>query len=79
MEPQRPDVVRGSAEFGDSSSLSVHWSVISGFFNWAVGMDSIEKTPTLLDKAGVKMTPHGFRRFRISEWLALGITPTDVS
>jgi hypothetical protein len=47
MEPQRPDVVRGSAEFGDSSSLSVHWSVISGFFNWAVGMDSIEKTPIL--------------------------------
>jgi integrase len=192
---------------GDSSSLSVHWSVISGFFNWAVGMDYIEKTPilsgrqnkqfaipfkkkevvpptqqevekvlatalgkvkilarlmretgmalvdaqkvgmtpddaqkfglskperlpvledetlirgnrtktgeryrvrisqslanqlktlgspafpgtyvkwreelnTLLDKAGVKMTPHGFRHFRISEWLALGITPTDVS
>ncbi|MGA7471292.1 MAG: hypothetical protein WBW60_01085 [Candidatus Sulfotelmatobacter sp.] len=32
---------------GDSSSLSVHWSVISGFFNWAVGMDYIEKTPIL--------------------------------
>ena len=32
---------------GDSSSLSVHWSVISGFFNWAVGMDHIEKTPIL--------------------------------
>ena len=31
---------------GDSS-LSVHWSVISGFFNWAVGMDYIEKTPIL--------------------------------
>lgn len=29
--------------------------------------------------AGVKMTPHGFRHFRISEWLAQGITPTDVS
>jgi hypothetical protein len=23
------------------------WSVISGFFNWAVGMDDIEKTPIL--------------------------------
>ena len=23
---------------GDSSSLSVHWAVIGGFFNWAVGM-----------------------------------------
>jgi integrase len=30
---------------GDSSSLSVHWAVIGGFFNWAVGMDYIEKTP----------------------------------
>ena len=192
---------------GDSSSLSVHWSVIGGFFNWAVGMGYIEKTPilsgrqnkqfaipfrkkevvpptkegvekvlatalgkvkilarlmretgmalvdaqkvgmtlddaqkfglskperlpvleeetlirgnrtktgeryrvrisqtlanqlkalgsptfpgtyvkwreelnALLDKAGVKMTPHAFRHFRISEWLAQGITPTDVS
>ena len=32
---------------GDSSSLSVHWSVISGFFNWAMGMGYIEKTPIL--------------------------------
>ena len=32
---------------GDSSSLSVHWSVIGGFFNWAVGMGYIEKTPIL--------------------------------
>ena len=32
---------------GDSSSLSVHWSVISGFFSWAAGMDYIEKSPIL--------------------------------
>jgi hypothetical protein len=32
---------------GDSSSLSVHWSVISGFFNWAVGMGYIDKSPIL--------------------------------
>ena len=32
---------------GDSSSLSVHWAVIGGFFNWAVGMGYIEKTPIL--------------------------------
>ena len=38
-----------------------------------------EELNALLDKAGVKMTPHGFRHFRISEWLAQGITPTDVS
>lgn len=30
---------------GDSSSLSVHWSVIGGFFNWAVGMGYILNNP----------------------------------
>jgi len=30
---------------GDSSSVSVHWAVISGFFSWAVGMGYIEKSP----------------------------------
>lgn len=30
---------------GDSSSLSVHWAVISGFFSWAVGMGYIEESP----------------------------------
>jgi integrase len=30
---------------GNSSSLSVHWAVIGGFFSWAVGMGYIEKTP----------------------------------
>lgn len=29
----------------DSSSLSVHWAVIGGFFTWAVGMGYIEKSP----------------------------------
>ena len=38
-----------------------------------------EELNALLRKAGVKMTPHGFRHFRISEWLAQGITPNDVS
>jgi len=31
---------------GDSGSLSVHWSVINGFFGWAVGMGYIEKNPS---------------------------------
>lgn len=30
---------------GDSSSLSVHWAIIGGFFSWAVGMGYIEKSP----------------------------------
>ncbi len=30
-------------------------------------------------EAGVKMTPHGFRHFRISEWLAQGVSVADVS
>jgi integrase len=30
---------------GDSSSLSVHWSVIGGFFSWAEGMGYIQKSP----------------------------------
>jgi len=30
---------------GDSSSLSVHWAVIGGFFNWAVGMGYISANP----------------------------------
>ena len=29
----------------DSSSLSVHWSVISGFFSWAMGMGYIATSP----------------------------------
>ena len=32
---------------GDSSSLSVHWAVINGFFNWCVGMGYIDKNPSL--------------------------------
>jgi hypothetical protein len=31
---------------GDSSSLSVHWAVINGFFNWCVGMGYIDKNPS---------------------------------
>lgn len=176
---------------GDSSSLSVHWSVISGFFSWCLGMGYIDKSPipnvrqnpqfairydkkevvpptkkqvekvlatatgrvkvlcqlmqetgmalvdaqkfdpaklqdgTLIrsnrtktnerfrvriseslkkqlealgspafpgsyrewrercykvfNEAGVKMTPHGFRHFRISQWLAQGVSVADVS
>ena len=30
---------------GDSSSLSVHSAAIGGFFNWAVGIGYIEKSP----------------------------------
>jgi len=30
-------------------------------------------------QAGVKMTPHGFRHFRISEWLAMGVRVEDVA
>jgi len=30
---------------GDSSSLSVHWAVVTGFFNWCVGMGYIDKSP----------------------------------
>ena len=30
---------------GDSSSLSVHWAVIGGFLNWAVGMGYIPANP----------------------------------
>jgi integrase len=38
-----------------------------------------EELNALLGKAKVHMTPHGFRHFRISELLAQGISPTDVS
>lgn len=30
---------------GDSSSLSVHWSLINAFFNWCVGMGYLDKNP----------------------------------
>ena len=33
----------------------------------------------LFRQAGVKMTPHGFRHYRISEWLAAGIRVDDVA
>jgi integrase len=38
-----------------------------------------EELNKLLDTAGLEMTPHGFRHFRISELLAQGISPPDMS
>jgi integrase len=38
-----------------------------------------ERLYKVFRKAGVKMTPHGFRHFRISEWLAQGVSVADVS
>ena len=47
MTPDQAVNFRQSLPFrtGDSSSLSVHWSVIGGFFNWAVGMAYISSSP----------------------------------
>jgi len=38
-----------------------------------------ERLYKVFREAGVKMTPHGFRHFRISEWLAQGVSVADVS
>lgn len=38
-----------------------------------------ERLKKVFRDAGVKMTPHGFRHYRISEWLAQGFQPSDVS
>jgi hypothetical protein len=38
-----------------------------------------ERVKKLFRDAGVRMTPHGFRHYRISEWLAQGFQPSDVS
>lgn len=48
LTPERAIRFRTSLPFrtGDSSSLSVHWAVINGFFSWAVGMGYIEKSPS---------------------------------
>jgi len=48
LTPERAMRFRTSLPYrtGDSSSLSVHWSVINGFFGWAVGMGYIEKNPS---------------------------------
>jgi integrase len=48
---------------GDSSSLSVHWSVISGFFSWAAGMGYIDKTPI----PNSKMNPQFRIRYKKAE------------
>lgn len=48
---------------GDSSSLSVHWSVISGFFSWAAGMGYIDKSPV----PNPKINPQFRIRFKKSE------------
>jgi integrase len=48
---------------GDSSSLSVHWSVISGFFSWAAGMGYIDKSPI----PNPKINPQFRIRFKKSE------------
>lgn len=47
LTPERTMRFRTSLPYrtGDSSSLSVHWAVITGFFSWAVGMGYIEKNP----------------------------------
>ena len=48
LTPERAMKFRTSLPYrtGDSSSLSVHWAVIKGFFSWAVGMGYIEKSPS---------------------------------
>ncbi|MGD0414521.1 MAG: hypothetical protein ABSA80_04140 [Terriglobales bacterium] len=38
-----------------------------------------ERLYKVFREAGVEMTPHGFRHFRISEWLAQGVSVADVS
>jgi hypothetical protein len=38
-----------------------------------------ERVKKLFRDAGERMTPHGFRHYRISEWLAQGFQPNDVS
>jgi hypothetical protein len=38
-----------------------------------------ERVKKIFRDAGVTMTPHGFRHYRISEWLAQGFQPSDVS
>jgi integrase len=48
---------------GDSSSLGVHWSVISSFFSWAAGMGYIEKSPI----PNPKIKPQFRIRFKKSE------------
>jgi len=48
LTPERAMRFRTSLPYrtGDSSSLSVHWAVITGCFSWAVGMGYIEKNPS---------------------------------
>ncbi len=48
---------------GDSSSLSVHWSVICAFFSWAAGMGYIEKSPV----PNPKMNPQFRIRYKKAE------------
>ena len=48
---------------GDSSSLSVHWSVIGGFFSWAAGMGYVERSPL----PNPKINPAFRIRFKKSE------------
>jgi integrase len=38
-----------------------------------------ERCYKVFRQAKVKMTPHGFRHFRISEWLSQGVAPHDVA
>jgi integrase len=38
-----------------------------------------EDVNKVIRQAGVKMTPHGFRHFRITEWLAAGVRVEDVA
>jgi len=48
LTPERVIRFRMSLPFrtGNSSSLSVHWSLINAFFNWCVGMGYSDKNPS---------------------------------
>jgi hypothetical protein len=48
---------------GDSSSLSVHWSVIRAFFSWAPGMGYFERSPV----PNPKMNPQFRIRYKKAE------------
>lgn len=56
---------------GDSSSLSVHWSVISGFFSWAAVMGYMEKSP--IPNPKTKEAEDRLDEVQREAWLKMGL------
>jgi hypothetical protein len=90
-KPKRRPLVEGTLIRGNRAKTNEHYRVRIGQQLAdklkALGVPSFpgsyttwrERVNTAIADAGVDTTPHGFRHYRISEWLSLGVHPSIVA